>query len=162
MIIRPATADDAPRYVAHVRRIVEERPATAPLALDEVRTVEDMAAWIASPITLIALDDAGDAMLGTINLRRTSPRRALHHTAVLGMSVRAESRGQGVGSALMRAALAWAADNGLTRVELQVFADNARAIALYEKHGFRHEGRRRNAVFLDGAYLDDLIMAWVR
>lgn len=38
-------------------------------------------------------------------------------------------------------------------------ADNARAIALYEKIGFVHEGRGRDAVLIDGRHIDSLNMA---
>ena len=60
---------------------------------------------------------------------------------------------------LMRRALDSARQGGLRRVELSVHADNARAIALYEKIGFVHEGRARDAVLIDGRYIDSLNMA---
>ena len=44
-------------------------------------------------------------------------------------------------------------------VELQVRADNPRAIALYRSHGFEHEGTRRALVRADdGRLVDDLVM----
>jgi len=46
----------------------------------------------------------------------------------------------------------------LHRIQLEVFADNARGIRCYEKCGFRHEGRRREADFFDGRYRDELMM----
>jgi putative acetyltransferase len=60
------------------------------------------------------------------------------------MGVRDDWQGKGVGSALMRAALDLA-DNwlGLRRLELNVHADNERAIALYRKFGFEIEGTHR-------------------
>ena len=45
------------------------------------------------------------------------------------------------------------------RVELEVFASNARAIRLYERAGFRHEGRSVAACILDGRLEDILRMA---
>ena len=48
---------------------------------------------------------------------------------------------------------------GLVRIELEVFVDNARAIALYEKRGFRYEGRLRKARLIDGDYRDVFHMA---
>jgi len=48
---------------------------------------------------------------------------------------------------------------GLHRVSLEVFAFNARAIHVYEKVGFRHEGRMRDALWWDGAPHDTLLMA---
>ena len=57
--------------------------------------------------------------------------------------------------------LVGAADNwfGIKRLELAVFADNARAIRLYEKFGFETEGMQRAFAFRAGYYVDALRMA---
>jgi len=47
-----------------------------------------------------------------------------------------------VGSALLRAAIAWARGAGLHKLCLEVFAHNEAGIALYRKAGFVEEGRR--------------------
>jgi ribosomal protein S18 acetylase RimI-like enzyme len=83
----------------------------------------------------------------------------LRHSGVLGMGVAATHRGRGVGSALLRATLQAASARGITRVELVVRADNAAAIALYERHGFELEGRLRDYLFIDGRAFDALQMA---
>jgi RimJ/RimL family protein N-acetyltransferase len=50
----------------------------------------------------------------------------------------------------------------LNRIFLQVHADNLRAIRSYEKCGFVHEGRLRQAVYRQGHYQDMLIMSVLR
>jgi RimJ/RimL family protein N-acetyltransferase len=76
------------------------------------------------------------------------------------MSVHRGWRNQGIGSALMARAIEWAKSTRLvTRIELNVFVRNEMAIHLYEKFGFQVEGRRRRAVYLDGEFVDDYIMA---
>ena len=50
----------------------------------------------------------------------------------------------------------------LLRVELEVYADNERAIALYEKMGFQREGLRRMATVRRGRYIDEYSMARLR
>lgn len=52
------------------------------------------------------------------------------------------TRRQGIASALVRAIVAWAQDNGGRHLSLEVRASNAAAIALYQGLGFREEGRR--------------------
>jgi RimJ/RimL family protein N-acetyltransferase len=47
---------------------------------------------------------------------------------------------------------------GLHRVGLSVFSFNTRAIRAYEKAGFRHEGREREAIIRDGQRWDELTM----
>jgi ribosomal-protein-alanine N-acetyltransferase len=52
------------------------------------------------------------------------------------------ARRQGIGAALVRAILAWAAGAGARQVSLEVRASNAAAIRLYTGLGFRPQGRR--------------------
>ena len=89
-----------------------------------------------------------------------SPRRA--HAMHLGMSVREEHQGRGVGTALMKA-LVELADKWLNvvRLELTVFTDNDRALALYRKFGFEIEGTHTAYALRDGRYVDAHFMARV-
>lgn len=86
------------------------------------------------------------------------PRRS--HVAGIGMAVRDDLRGQGVGTALLKAAVELA-DNwlNLLRLELTVYADNAAAQRLYQKHGFVLEGTHRGYALRQGRYVDALAMA---
>ncbi len=89
------------------------------------------------------------------------PRR--RHVGQIGMAVRDDCQGKGVGTALMKAAIDLA-DNwlNLTRLELDVFVDNASAMRLYEKLGFIIEGTMADFAFRDGQYVDTHIMARLR
>ena len=98
-------------------------------------------------------------VVGNLGLTRfTRPRRA--HVGEIGMGVRDDWQGKGVGSALLEAALDLA-DNwlGLRRIELHVHAGNERAIALYRKFGFAVEGTHRAYAIRNGVYVDSLSMA---
>ena len=77
------------------------------------------------------------------------------------MGLLAPYRGRGIGRALMRLALEEARAAGMWRVELEVFADNQPAIALYEKMGFLREGLKKQAVVLDGRTEDIICMAYI-
>ena len=68
-------------------------------------------------------------------------------------------RGQGLGPALLEAVIREATRQDLTRIELEVFSANTRAIALYERFGFQHEGTKRAARMLEGQVEDILCMA---
>ena len=90
-----------------------------------------------------------------------SPRRA--HAMHVGMAVHRDWQGKGVGTALMRA-ICGLADGWLhvIRLELTVYTDNARAIALYRKFGFEVEGTHRAFALRGGKYVDTHAMARVR
>jgi len=87
----------------------------------------------------------------------TKPRR--RHVGEIGISVHADWQGKGVGGELMRA-IVDLADNwlNLTRLELEVYADNEAAIHLYERFGFEVEGTLRQHAFRDGEYIDSKVM----
>jgi RimJ/RimL family protein N-acetyltransferase len=70
---------------------------------------------------------------------------------------------QGYGTEVMRLLLRHGFETlNLNRVFLRVYAENKRAIHTYEKVGFVHEGRMRQAVFKYGAYSDVLFMSVLR
>jgi putative acetyltransferase len=101
-----------------------------------------------------------DEVVGSLGLETSPTRWRMRHVATIGMAVRDDWQGRGVGTALMEAALDLA-DNwlGMSRVELTVYTDNAAAIALYEKFGFEKEATHRRYAFRDGAYVDAYSMA---
>ncbi len=103
---------------------------------------------------------AENKVVGWIDITRGKPP-VQAHVGLLGMGVLPEWRGQGIGSGLMDAAMAKAQAIGLKRVQLQVYVDNPRAIALYRKFGFREEGTAKSLAHLRGEYIDTLNMAWL-
>jgi L-amino acid N-acyltransferase YncA len=80
------------------------------------------------------------------------------HTVGLGMALLPEARGRGLGSRLLRKAIAHCRRQRIEKIELQVYASNRAARALYRKLGFRQEGRRVRARKLDGKYDDVVLM----
>jgi putative acetyltransferase len=103
----------------------------------------------------------GEELVGQLGVfMNPNPRR--RHVAALGMAVKSTARRQGVGSALLNAAIElterWQA---VRRIELEVFTDNEPAIALYRKFGFETEGTLRQFAFRDGKYADVYLMARV-
>lgn len=71
--------------------------------------------------------------------------------------------GRGIGTRTLRAVLSHAFDTvGLHRVGLEVYDHNPRARRLYERIGFVHEGTLRDALRLDGRWVDAHLMALLR
>jgi RimJ/RimL family protein N-acetyltransferase len=162
-VIREARPEDAEELIAYVKRISEEPGVAIVLEPGEFKlTLEQEQQFIADRAaednSLFLVAEAGGEIVGSLTLRGGG-RRAIHHESVLGITVKKEWRGQGVGNTLMASAVDWARRSGvITRIELQVFTSNAAAIHLYQKHGFEIEGRRRRAVFREGLYHDNYVM----
>src|SRR5262245_52216688 len=75
----------------------------------------------------------------------------------IAMLVARDWRGQGVGTALLSAAIDWARENGLHKLSLSVFPHNSVAISLYRKFGFEQEGVRRRQLRRANGELWDLV-----
>ena len=65
----------------------------------------------------------------------------------------------GIGSAILKHLLDIAKMKKLTKVSLNVDADNDRAIHIYKKAGFEIEGKLRNEKYHNGQYSDEYRMA---
>ena len=104
----------------------------------------------------------GGKVIGSASLHPADHRRR-SHVASIGMAVHDAYAGRGAGGALMLALMdqadRWA---NFKRVELTVWSDNERAIALYERFGFEREGLLRAYAWRDGAYADAVAMARLR
>lgn len=109
-------------------------------------------------VTLLAALDPEGRLIGGASLH-TSPRPRRAHLAILGMHVHTRVQGRRVGHQLLTAALDRAREVGFRRMALDVYADHARAVRLYESLGFEHEGRERQNAFRDGGYADGLRMS---
>jgi putative acetyltransferase len=104
-----------------------------------------------------------DQVVGHLNVHTFPNRPRRRHVGTIGISVADDFQGQGVGTALMQAALDLA-DNwlNLRRLELEVYTDNEPAVRLYARAGFVIEGTLRQYAFRDGQYVDVYTMARFR
>ncbi|MBE5681292.1 GNAT family N-acetyltransferase [Pantoea agglomerans] len=97
---------------------------------------------------------AGELTLFVDNKPRT------RHCISFGLGVHPDYAGRGVGERLIRTALDYSRNwLGITRMELEVFHDNERALRLYERLGFEREGVMRQAALRDGQLRDVVMMA---
>jgi L-phenylalanine/L-methionine N-acetyltransferase len=159
--VRHAEPSDA----ASLRRIFQDRSVVAgtlQLPYPKLRLwrerLEDPAEGLYHLVACVG-DEAGE-VVGSLALITSPNRPRMRHIGSIGMAVRDDWQGRGVGSELVRAALDLA-DNwlNLTRMELTVYTDNAAGIALYEKFGFEIEGTHRRYAFRDGGFVDAYSMA---
>lgn len=157
--LRAAKREDAAALCA-IRNLPGVRWGTLALPFARVEASEAYLAKL-GPNNHVIVAEAEGVPIGSASLDRFAGRRA--HVAGLGLMVADHWQGTGVGTALI-GALTDLADNwlGLRRIELSVFADNGRAIALYEKFGFVEEGRQRAYALRDGVLVDSLLMARLR
>ena len=103
----------------------------------------------------------GERLVGAIGCERDRRLKARHVGHIIGMMVRPEARGAGIGALLLEACIGEARHAGLEMLTLSVTAENAGAVRLYERHGFAAYGTLRRALKVAGRYHDKLHMALV-
>jgi methionyl-tRNA formyltransferase len=128
----------------------------------------DHAAWIESMLAkrmdlvifVIEELETGQA-IGTCQLLNTNWR---HRSAEL--QIRIGNKlflSKGFGSEAVRLLCEFGfTDLNLHRIYLHVFANNIRAISAYKKCGFSQEGLLKEAAYIDGAWVDVIVMAQLK
>ena len=95
----------------------------------------------------------GDRLVGAVSCERDPRPKVFHIGHLIGMMVRSEAQGAGLGRELLDACLAEArAARGLVVLTLVVTAGNASAVHLYESAGFTRYGQLERAIRVDGAH----------
>ncbi|MEX3526451.1 MAG: GNAT family N-acetyltransferase [Burkholderia sp.] len=159
VILRPYEAADASAVAA-----IHQQPVSLRYTLAlPCRPAEVITNWHAPLVSgsgqgfaLCAVLDG--RVVGHLALFVYPPPRS--HGASFGIAVHDAYAGRGIGTLLMQAMLDTAdRELGLRRIELNVFADNTRAIALYERFGFVTEAFSRAHAIRDGELADGLLMA---
>ena len=90
-------------------------------------------------VELVAMIDG--RIVGTAGVTAVGGRRKGRHRARFGISVLKEHWGMGIGRVLMEACIDCARRAGYAQLELEVVADNERAVSLYRRAGVEEYGR---------------------
>jgi RimJ/RimL family protein N-acetyltransferase len=157
VFVRKAKIDDAEDMAVIMAAVAEEGliATEPPVDLEEraqrfrelIEGPEPAGAWV-------LLDDA-ERIVGNAGAHERAPG-----VLYLGMAILPEARGRGGGRALLEAIVGHARACRAHKIELEVWTDNARAIALYASAGFEVEGLRRDHYRRrDGRLRSALLMA---
>ncbi len=107
---------------------------------------------------VVAAEDDG-SILGVGGFSQLVGEKVAHKGLIWGMYVRRASRGTGAADMIMRALIAHARGH-VRQLQLTVMADNARARAFYERHGFVHYATEPESV-RQGSVLCDEALMWL-
>jgi RimJ/RimL family protein N-acetyltransferase len=150
-VVRPAGVGDGRAMAELMAAVAEERDG---IATEPPVDIEQRAALFAGGTdgSVVAVADGRIVGMLHVDVSRFG-------FGEFGMLVDRDWRGRGVGSALVQAAIDWARGQGLHKLCLEVFAHNTAAIALYRKHGFVEEGRRKKQYRrASGEFWDSVVM----
>lgn len=161
--VRKLGPSDAEAFQAVRLQALREDPIAFASSFEEERDLS--LATIAE--RLVATDDRaivgafdGPLLVGLAAWHREEMRKLHHKGFVWGVFVKESHRGQGLARRLLEAVIALARRaDGILLLNLTAYADNRRAIALYESLGFVIYGREPAAICVDGLLHDDVHMA---
>ena len=155
---RMAVIDDAEKIVEFYNRMGGETSYLSfeeneyPLNVQQQKDAIKALDGNATNMMLLAVD--GDEIAGIVTISSSHKIKG-RHDGILGIVVAQKYQNQGIGTDLIKQAVAWSRGNGITtRLSLDTRADNISAVNLYLKFGFEFEGCRKNAVLLNGIYYD--------
>ena len=158
--IRELQPDDAEVLIAYTKQIGGESDNLTfgadgfPVTVEKEREI--LQSMIDDPHSIMLGVWRGNDLIADGSLN-SLPRR-MSHRAELGMTVSKANWNQGIGSMLMEHLIQYAKDNGIELIYLEVRQDNAGAIHLYEKFGFRQTGTLPAYFKIVDTYIDFISM----
>lgn len=160
--IRHAKNEDAPSLVALFKQLDEETSFMLFEPEERIITVEQQAdvlsAFKGSSTQTMFVAESDDTILGfAVGIGGSAHRN--RHSISLVMGVLHAYWNKGIGGNLIQALEAWAKAKKMHRLELSVMAHNTRAIVFYEKYGFEREGIKRDALRIEGKYVNEIYMS---
>jgi ribosomal protein S18 acetylase RimI-like enzyme len=113
-----------------------------------------------SPPEAHLVAELGGRVVGYIRLKPpTSLPENAHVIQVQGLAVHPDARRRGVAARLLAESERRLRGQGTARLTLRVLSTNHAAIRLYERLGFAREGALVGEFLINGAYVDDVLMA---
>ncbi len=162
VIVRPAHPADA-EGLAKLGQAVGSEPEGWLVSTNGWRDASDERRYLRAirryPNAAVYVAEEDGLIVGRLSIARDQ-HPASRHVADLGLMVAAAHRRRGVGTALLEAAVEWARQAGVRKLELHVFPWNKAAIALYDRFGFVREGYRRGHYRRGDEYVDAILMAY--
>ena len=160
--IRDLRSDDVDALLAFINPLIAEDTyidmSGAPLTRSEEEAfVTQKRAEMALGDGVMRVAVAGGRVLASGELRRHPGRR--RHVAELGVTVSAEHRDRGLGTAMVRDLCAQSSRLGVRRLVLRVFGNNERAQQVYRNCGFVEVGRIPAMVHFRGEDVDEIWMS---
>jgi ribosomal protein S18 acetylase RimI-like enzyme len=165
--LRALKWEDLNNCVSFINELVAERDTEPNLGIlaDKKQTREEEAEWLAHQLTGIengsiisVAAETGGRIVGNGSVTRGSYNDTKHH-GYLGIAISRNHRDRRIGVAMMRALVAESKKAGLKTIELEVFANNPRAIHVYNGTGFKEAGRIPKKIWRKGKSIDAIIMA---
>jgi len=163
--IRQAVPDDS----ARLRELRIEALSDSPVAFSadlEAARAEPVESWSerlggyeSGNLGLICAAEVQDRLVGMCGLYCGDRPKTRHSGMIWGIYVSPGWRGLRIAEYLIQECLAWGQDHGVVVAKLGVNTSNIPAIRCYTRCGFSVYGIEPKAIYYEGVYYDELLMA---
>jgi len=158
--LRLAVESDLPAITEIYNSVIPGRMVTADL---EPVTVESRRPWLAAhnPATRpawVLVERDSNRVVGWMSFDTFYTRAAYDGTVMLALYLAESERGRGLGTVLLKHAMAVATQHGVHTILGYIFAHNAPSLRLFEKQGFQRWAHLPRVALLDGIERDLVIV----
>jgi RimJ/RimL family protein N-acetyltransferase len=165
IIIRQAVQEDA----ARLRELRIEALSDSPVAFtadpDAARAepaelwAERLRGYEPENQGMICVAEAGERLVGMCGFYRGNRPKTRHSGMIWGVFVSPDWRGLRIADHMIKKCLDWGQAHGVVAAKLGVNTSNIPAIRCYTRCGFSLYGIEPKAIYYDGVYYDELLMA---
>lgn len=163
LIVRTPNIEDAEKLISLMKvldsetRFLAREPGEFQFTIEQEQQFLENLLKNDRGIFLIA--EIEEELIGTCSVAGIMNQKRFLHRAGMGIAIKKDYWSMGVGRKLMTESIAWCKANGIEQLELDVVANNERAIAMYRDFGFEIQGTKKNALkYSDGTYADEHFM----
>ena len=161
-VLRSPAVADAAALLDYLRVTAEESDFLLRYPEECTMTLEQEEAYLRrslqDPNTIMILCEVNGKIAGNCNLARHNKLKTRHRASV-GIALMTEFWGLGIGTAMFEEMIRLGKELGIEQLELEVFEDNHRAMALYKKMGFQIAAEHPRAIKRkDGTYVNEYLM----
>jgi len=163
LTLRTPTLEDADALITQMNTIDSETKflAREPGEFDLTREQEQafIKRSLENPNGLFIVGEVDGEIVANCSVGIISQRQRYRHRATLGIAVNKAYWHNGIGKRMMQISIDWCKEKGVEQLELDVVAENERALALYQSLGFKICGTKEHALkYGDHTYADEYFM----
>jgi RimJ/RimL family protein N-acetyltransferase len=165
--LQPSDFNDLVECYSSYQEELKENPAlgipsfaTEPSMHRDLHWFSGLCRKVAEGNTVVIVAEVDSQVVGHCEVDRVLHSPEMSHQGILGMAIRKEHRGKGVGTAMLELALQKCKGKFET-IELSVFSTNDRAKKLYQRFHFESIGVKPRAIKRNGAYIGEEIMVLI-
>ena len=167
VVLRAIRWDDLPNALVLANSLVLEREVDPDIGilLDKNQTLESEADWLSTKIASVekgeqvsVVAEADSKMVGNSEVIRGKLTDEYYH-GTLGIAIHRDYRNLGIGFEMIKTLVDESRKAGLKTIELEAFANNPRALYVYEKAGFKQVGRITNKIYRNERFTDAIVMS---